>query len=213
MIKDKYLNRVLLKTRPIESLSMEAGLFAQSLGLAGLAVDLARLEWQRDKSSKRSPREFLDVAAELVNAASLHTGTNANEVLQAIGEKQIREREKGRKKWDDLFDAASDPFPVILKGGVEFPWKPIGTKRGRRAFLKKHWDRLGVEVSERLSCEQRLMDGGVTPGVMQQFAVTRMRGNKDKGNGKRRKSGEVEGTTNGEPKKVKKQAGARKKQA
>jgi len=213
MIKDKYLNRVLLKTRPIESLSMEAGMFAQSLGLAGLAVDLARLEWQRDKSSKRSPREFLDVAAELVNAASLHTGTNANEVVQAIGEKRVRERAGGLQKWGDLFDAESDPFDVTLRGGVEFRWKPIGSDRGRKDFLKKHWDRLGVDVSERVTCEQGLMDGGVPLSVMQQFAVTRLRGNKHKGNGKKRESGEVEGRTKGEPKKVKKQAGARKKQA
>lgn len=215
MSKHKYLNRVLLKQRPIESLSMDAGLFSQSVGLAGLAIDLARLEWQRDKLSVRHPSEFLDAAAELVNAASLHTGTDGKEVIQAIAEKHIREREETKILWGKLFEAKSKPLLVMLKGGGKFEWKPIGTKKQQSAFLKKHWDRVGVEESERPIYEQRLMVGGVSPGVMQQFAVTRMVGNKLKGvRVKKPKAAEpVEGTSVSASRRGKEQPKAQKKQA
>jgi len=212
MSKHKYLNRILLKVRPIESLSMHAGMFAQSVGLAGLAIELARLEWQRDKS-KRPPSDFLDAATELVNEASKRTGTDANEVLHAIGEKHIREREENKRRWGELFEAKSEPFTVMLKGGGKFEWKPISTDKQRRAFLKKHWDRLSVVESERPICEQRLMVGGVSPGVMQQFAVTRMEGNKLKGRGRRKVAEPVEGTSASASRRGKEQPKARKKQA
>jgi hypothetical protein len=215
MSKHHYLNRVLLTQRRITTLSMDAGMFAQSVGLASLAIDLARLEWQRDKTktSTRPPSEFLDAAAELVNEASMHTGTDAKEVLHAIGEKQIREREESKIPWGALFEATSEPFPVMLKGGGKFEWKPISTDKQRRAFLKNHWDRVGVEVSERPVYEQRLMDGGVVPSVMQQFAVTRMEGNKRKGRGRRKAGTAVEGTSVSASRRGKEQPKARKKQA
>jgi hypothetical protein len=192
---------------------MDAGMFAQSVGLASLAIDLARLERQRDETSTRPPSEFLDAAAELVNEASRHTGTDAKEVIHAIGEKQIREREESKIPWATLFEATSEPFLVMLKSGVVFEWKPISTDKQRRVFLKNHWDRVGVEVSERPICEQRLMDGGVLPSLMQQFVVTRMEGNKRKGRGRRKAGTAVEGTSVLASRRGKEQPKARKKQA
>lgn len=213
MSKDKYLNRTLLKRRPTNAMCMDAGLFAQSVGLAGLAIDLARLEWQRDKTSKRPPSDFLDAAAGLVNEASLHAGTHTDEVLEAIAAKQMREREAAKVSWATLFDPTSEPYHINLKNGGVFVWKPIGTKKQRGAFLKKHWDRVGVEVSERPVYEQRLVAGGVLPSVMQQFAVTRMEGNKLKGRGRLKAVTAEEGTSVSASRRGKEQPKARKKQA
>jgi len=213
MSKDKRLNRVLLKRRPIESLSMDAGMFAQSVALAGLAIDLARLEWQRDQTCVRHPSEYLEEATELVNEASRHTGTDAKEILHAIAEKQIREREESKRSWGELFEAKSEPLIVMLEGGGKFQWKPISTDKQRRAFLKNHWDRLCVEEAERPDLEQRLMERGVSPRVMQQFAETRKAGNLNKGRGRRKTAEPVEGTSVTASRRGKEQPQARKKHA
>lgn len=184
MSKHKYLNRILLTQRPTKALAMDAEMFAQSVGLAGLAIDLARLEWQRDKTSKRPPSDYLAAATGLVNEASLHTGTHADEVRAAIEEKRIREREVEKVTWvtwATFFDATSEPHLVTLKDGGKFLWNPIGSDKQRRAFLKKHFDRVGIEDAERPGIEQRWREAGVSPEMVRQLAVTRMGRNKLKG--------------------------------
>jgi hypothetical protein len=216
MSKHRYLNRVLLTQRPITTLSMDAGMFAQSVGLASLAIDLARLEWQRDKTSKRPPSDYLDAATELVNEASTHTGTNAKEVIHAIGEKRIREREVGKVTWvtwATFFDAASEPLLVTLKDGGKFLWNPIGSDKQRRAFLKKHFDRVGIEDAERPGIEQRWREAGVPPEMVRQLAVTRMAKNKLKGVKKPKAAEPLEGTSVSASRRGKEQPKARKKQA
>jgi len=194
-------------------MSMDAGLFAQSVGLAGLAIDLARLEWQRDKTSKRPPSEFLDAAAGLVNEASLHAGTHTDEVLEAIAAKQMREREAAKVSWATLFYASSKPHLVTLKDGESFLWKPIGTEKQQRAFLKKHFDRMGIEEAERPGIEQRWREAGVSPEMVRQLAVTRMGRNKLKGVKKPKAAEPVEGTLVSASRRGKEQPKARKKQA
>lgn len=73
-----------------------------------------------------------------------------------------------------------------------------------------------ANLAAREASEEHIMDwrnNGISFVELRSLAESKGLGNYNKGNGKRRKSGGVEGTTNGEPKKVKKQAGGRKKQA
>lgn len=136
-----YFDRIRLKHRKPETMSMNEGMFAQSVGLSHLAVDLARLAWQREKSN-REPFDFLNDAAHLVNEAAKLTGTDSAEALEAYMQRFKAKRQAKQIPLSALHGADATGLEVFMDDGSRFNFTPFTTERGWKEFLEKHFRRV-----------------------------------------------------------------------
>jgi hypothetical protein len=144
-----------LKGRENQHANMSAELFAQSVGLAHLAVDLARLALQRgDKNFE--PLGLLDSAAHLVNEAARHTSYTSKEAMADIQRRHEKAEVNEKTPLSAIYGDGSADREIAMKDGSKFTFGSFTSERGWNEFLEKHYrrvlpDELKGEILERLN--------------------------------------------------------------
>ena len=141
-----------LKGREKQHANMSAEIFDQSVGLAHLAVDLARLALQRgDKNAE--PLALLDSAAHLVNEAARHTGYTSKEAIADIWREREKARVNNNTKLSAIYGDDSKDVEITMKNGSKFTFGSFTSERGWNEFLEKHFRRV---IPDKLKGEIRL---------------------------------------------------------
>lgn len=138
--RSAYFDRIRLRHREPETMNMDAKMFAQSVGLSHLAVDLARLALQRGDSS-REPVDFLNDAAHLLNEAAKHTGFISEEALDFMKKEEAEQRKAKQTPLSALHGPDAKGVKVIMDDGSKFTFPPFTSERGWKEFLEKHFRR------------------------------------------------------------------------
>lgn len=138
--RSAYFDRIRLGHRKPETMNMDAKMFAQSVGLSHLAVDLARLALQRGDTS-REPVDFLNDAAHLVNEAAKHTGFISEEALDFMLKESAEQRKAEQTPISALHGPDATGVEVIMDDGSKFMLPPFTSERGWKEFLEKHFRR------------------------------------------------------------------------
>ncbi len=138
--RSAYFDKIRLGHRKTETMNMDEEMFAQSVGLSHLAVDLARLAWQQGEPN-RELLDYLNDAAYLVNEAAKHTGIISEEALDFMLKESAEQRKASQTPLSALNGPDAAGVEVIMEDDSKFTFPPFTSERGWKEFLEKHFRR------------------------------------------------------------------------
>lgn len=122
-------------------LQMSADLFSQSIELAKIAIELARLD-RVDKAQKRKPKAYLNEASELVNAAALHAAFHPDSEAKWSMKALSLMMGGSVIEFAEIVGSLAKARTVLLDDGRPFQFEGFRSERGFSKFIRRHFSRM-----------------------------------------------------------------------